>query len=203
MAINAVGDEFQMPDDQRYWAHDMPGEMNLVMLPDADHTCATGVPEIIESGSSFIQAVQQHVARPNYTWAINDTPGEITVKTNIKPKEVVVWFGESPKGVSSGKRDFRWAAINATVDGKCLARIFGACIRPVLWAPWGAKEVSPLTYTASMDPIPGRWRGFVIELHWENPMGGEDFVFSSPVSVIPNTRPFPAYCGEACRGSLM
>jgi hypothetical protein len=45
--------------------------------------------------------------------------------------------------------------------------------------------------------------GFVIEAQWDNPTGPDDFYFTSPVSVIPDTLPFADCTGMACRGQLV
>ncbi len=199
VAVNAVGDEFQMPDDQRYWAHDMPGEMNLLLVKNAEHSEATGVLEIVESISSFVSAVQANYARPNYTWHIDEATGNITLYTPVPPKSVSVWSADSALGVSEGRRDFRWAAINAT---PCIVKVFGACIRPILWSESEPVEVAPNTYMAHFEPPQDGWKEFLMEVHWENPTGPTDFVFTTPASAVPNTLPFPDCHGEACKGTL-
>jgi PhoPQ-activated pathogenicity-related protein len=199
VTVNAVGDEFQMPDDQRYWAHDMPGEMNLLLVQNAEHSEATGVLEIVESLSAFATAVQAGYPRPNYTWHIDEATGNITLYTPVTPKKVRVWSASSGEGVSAGRRDFRWAAINAT---PCLKKVFGACFRPILWVESDPLEVAPNTFMAAFDPPSVGWTGFLIEVTWHNPVGPKDFVFTSPASVVPNTLPFPPCTGATCRGTL-
>ena len=203
LALNAVGDEFQMPDDQRHWAHLMPGEMHLLMVKNAEHSMATGVFEILQSAGAMIQACQQNVPRPVYTWSIDNATGAITVVTDTKPTVVTVTWADSPQGVSAGRRDFRWAAINASF---CVVKVFGACVRPVIWETTSSEYITqpqPNTYVAQM-PLPpaGVWRGFILELQWENTGGPDDFYFTSPTSVIPNTAPFPDCHGRQCRGTL-
>ena len=198
LAINAVGDEFQMPDDQRYWAHDMPGEMNLLMVQNAEHSMATGVLEVVQATSAFILAIQNGYARPNYTWSIDEATGNITVSTPVTPTKVKVWSGLSALGISEGKRDFRWAAINAT---PCPVSVFGACLRPIIWDESEPAVIGTNTFMASFAPPEGRWLGFFIEVQWANPYG-KDFIFTSPVSVVPNTMAFPDCHGRQCRGGL-
>jgi hypothetical protein len=43
----------------------------------------------------------------------------------------------------------------------------------------------------------------MVEMQWANPSGGDNFYFTSGVSVIPNTYPFPDCVGEGCYGSLV
>jgi PhoPQ-activated pathogenicity-related protein len=200
-AINAVGDEFQMVDDQRYWAHNMSGEMNVLMLKNAEHDLFTGVRELQDAVAAFWQAVSQGYARPNYTWFIEKNTGEITVTTNIVPKMVSVSFSWSGEGVSRGKRDFRWAAINATPCWEKVSQS-GACLRPLLWFTTNATKINETAYSARLDYPSEGWLGFFIEVFWANPFG-PDFHFTSPTSVIPDTFPFPDCHGEACRGTLV
>lgn len=199
LAVNAGGDEFQMPDDHRYWAHDMPGEMNLLMVKNAEHSLATGIVEVLQGVGAFVQAVMADYQRPNYTWSIDDVTGAITVTTNVKPKIVTVASSFSAEGVSTGRRDFRWAALNTSF---CIVKLFGACLRPLLWNTTDAVMVNDFTYTASL-PVPTEgWVAFFIELQFDNPTGPDDFYFTSATSVLPNTMPFPDCHGAECRGTL-
>lgn len=203
LAINAVGDEFQMPDDQRHWAPYMPGEMNLLMVKNAEHSMATGVLELMQSAGAFLQACQQNYARPSYSWSIDETTGAITVTTPIAPSVITVAYAKSPTGVSAGRRDFRWAAINASW---CIVKVFGACVRPVIWKTTlkYVTQINATTWQAQMDaPTDGTWLGFMVEMQWPNPSGPDDFYFTTPVSVIPNTKPFAPCSGAECRGYLI
>ena len=107
LAINAGGDEFQMPDDHRYWAHEMPTEMNLLMVKNAEHSVATGLVEVLQSASAFVSALVANYPRPTYNWTIDDSTGMITMMTNVVPKAVTLAYSFSGEGVSEGRRDFR------------------------------------------------------------------------------------------------
>lgn len=195
--IAAVGDEFQMPDDTRYWSNEMPGEMNQLVLKNADHTLATAIGNVTTAMATFVQALRLNVTRPKYSWRICEQTGAITVKTQKHwlPHTVTVYYADSPSNVSAGRRDFRWAAVNAT---PCTPYL-GACLRTVPWLSADATQDGKI-FTATMPlPAAGLWRGFLLELRWNNTGGVSDFVFTSPVSVIPNTTPFPECTGAACQ----
>ena len=205
LAINAGGDEFQMPDDQRHWAHDMPGEMHLLLMKNAEHSCATGVIELAQSVSAFLAGLNNNYTRPTITWAIDEATGNITVSTDVVPSKVTVAYSDSGTDVSTGKRDFRWAALNVSF---CPVKVFGGCVRPLLWTTTSEiEQLSPTSFRASfpLNVNPQGWRTFVIEMQWPNPFDPvlDPFYFTSPASVVPPTYPFADCTGTGCRGELM
>lgn len=211
LVVNAVGDEFQMPDDWRSWmkapAYDA-GIRTQIMIKNAEHSLATGVPEVLTSVAAFAEGyLGNKKAIPMFSWNIS-ADGTITVETSEPPAHVDVSVADSPGGVSQGRRDFRWACINATPG--CKAVVFGGCMRPILWvtspdpSPYVTK-LSPTKYSALL-PLPdaGKWRAFMIELRFKNPYGDQtEYYFTSPISVIPDTAPFPPCKGDGCYGTLV
>jgi PhoPQ-activated pathogenicity-related protein len=203
LAVNAVGDEFQMPDDQRHWGHDTVGPMHFAMIKNADHTLATGIEEVLDSVSAFGAAVARDAVVPTVDWSIDNATGEITVVTSAPPTSVDIAVGDSAGGVSAGKRDFRWAAIGVKF---CPIKFWGACLRIDLWetTQTGLLQVNATTYKATMPTPATGWRGFFIEVRFPNPVPGRDeLIFTSPTSVIPLTEPFAPCSGHGCLGKLM
>jgi PhoPQ-activated pathogenicity-related protein len=205
LAINAGGDEFQMPDDQRHWAHDMPGEMHTLLLKNAEHSCATGVVELAQSVSAFLAGLNNNYPRPNMNWTIDEATGNITVTTDVAPTKVTIAYSDSGMDVSAGKRDFRWAALNVSF---CPIKVFGGCVRPLLWTTTSeVEQLGPLTYRASfpLNVNPNGWRAFILEMQWPNPFDPllDPFYFTSPASVVPPTYPFADCSGAGCKGELM
>jgi len=82
LAVNAGGDEFQMPDDHRHWGHDTVGEMNYLLVKNAEHSLVTGVVEVLQGVGAFAEAVVTGTPRPKYTWEYNESNGDITVHTD-------------------------------------------------------------------------------------------------------------------------
>ena len=210
LAVNAGGDEFQMPDDQRYWGKDMPSDMHFLLIKNAEHSMVTGLPELLPAAASFAKSVQHKWERPVITWDISLTTGAITFNSTQAPTKVDITFCDSGDGVSKGRRDFRWAALNVSF---CPVKVFGACIRLLPWETLSGAQATPYlvqnsatSYTATM-PMPdgaeaGKWRAFTMELTFKTPDASSDFLFTIPASVIPATTPFPMCSGEACGGAM-
>ena len=55
MIVNAVGDEFQQPDDTHFWWSDMPEPKHWLMLPNAEHSCATGIFEAVPAIGTWLK----------------------------------------------------------------------------------------------------------------------------------------------------
>jgi PhoPQ-activated pathogenicity-related protein len=204
LMVSAGGDEFQMPDDQRYWRSQMVGEMNFLVVKNAEHSEITGIFEILPAVGAFVESIVAHRPRPTMQWKIDDATGNITMVTDTVPKSVTIAVADSAGDVSTGKRDFRWAALNVSF---CPIKVFGGCVRPILWGtyPLAASTPDQLTYVAGV-PLPAApaYRAFMIEVKWANPSGGDDFEFTTGVSVVPNTFPFADCTTPAqCRGTLL
>jgi len=113
-----------------------------------------------------------------------------------------VTYADSGEGVSAGRRDFRWAALNTSF---CPVKVFGGCVRPLLWttsATKGLIRLNATSFRVHMDAPAQGWLAFTLELHWPNPSGSYSFYFTSPASVVPPTYPFPDCHGWACRGDM-
>jgi len=223
LVVNAVMDEFQQPDDTHYWWADMPEPKHFIMTPNAEHSEATGIFEIVPDISAWLQYHLRGDAMPNFESAINNSTGEITVTLNEHGmvKEANVWWGFScGDNAFDGKtrRDFRIA----TLDNPCSCGILadGNCVNlKSFWSksPLEAKNVrGKRTYTAKVDPPgDGRWVAFMVEVTYERPkkldiagvpiphdLAGR-LMFTSQVSVLPMSFPYPECSGDSCTAPMV
>ena len=88
----------------------------------------------------------------------------------------------------------------------------------MLWTSKKLSETSPgsQTYTAHMEPTNGKWTAFFVDLQYEKqeeesegrgslgwPYNNQHFEFTTTVSIIPNTYPYPECYGDSCFGKLV
>jgi PhoPQ-activated pathogenicity-related protein len=220
LVVNAVADEFQQPDDTHYWWDEMPEPKHFIMTPNAEHSEATGIFEIVPAISAWItQLLKDHKAIPQFTWDISEETGEITATLNEHGdvKEARVWYAYSCGNNPDGKkrRDFRIA--NSDSPCKCGIEAQGMCTNlKSFWTPKKLEEKKvngKRTYTAQIDaPEDGRWVAYFIDIVYaKNKIDAklpiidklpgfiprdlmERLQFTTEVSVWPNTFPYPG-CG--------
>jgi PhoPQ-activated pathogenicity-related protein len=87
LVVNAVLDEFQQPDDTRYWWNDMPGPKHFIMTPNAgnmsvvitsflrkavhaEHSEITGILEVCPDIIAYAQYLVHDETIPSFTWDI-------------------------------------------------------------------------------------------------------------------------------------
>jgi PhoPQ-activated pathogenicity-related protein len=60
LVCNSAGDEFFMPDNTRYWWHDMPMEYEMnkfITLPNAEHATVTGILELLPAVNTWVNEI--------------------------------------------------------------------------------------------------------------------------------------------------
>ena len=242
LIINAGLDEFQHPDDNRYWWNDMPEPKKVIMLPNTEHSCATGILEVVPAIGAWGTYLYDNKELPQWDWEISENTGEIVATLNNEGRvhEASMWWakscGANPDGTM--RRDFRIA----NMDSPCQCGIFnisyeGGCAN--LKSMWTREilEVEMVngkrTYRASR-PVDesGRWTAFFIDIKYEEE---KDLIFDSivkhfvqdhldrdhkgnkwlpvdkpgrlefttQVSIVPNTFPYPDCQGAGCDGMIV
>jgi len=179
MIVNAGMDEFQHPDDTHYWWNDMPEPKHFLILPNAEHSLATGILDAVPAISAFIQNVVLQETVPAFTWTISNTTGEIVATLADDDSEVhsaTVWYANSCgvntfDGAPVNRRDWRVGHLDAPCT--CGFALEGLCVN--LKAVWSNETITETivdgkrTYSAVMDaPADGTWIAYFIDFKFVN-----------------------------------
>lgn len=231
LVVNAVLDEFQQPDDTDYWWDKMPEPKHFIMTPNAEHSEATGIFEIVPAIGTWLTYLLREQTVPEFTWNISNETGAITAVLDDEGDvyEASVFYAYSCGNNIDGKkrRDFRILSLD--VPCECGIGYDGYCSN--LKSFWTREILEPTitadgkrSYTAHKEePGDGRWVAYFIDikykeygqtttLHdapaWEacthlpcDKPGRLEF--TSQVSIWPNTFPYEACTGEGCAGYLL
>lgn len=198
LVIDAGGDEFFLPDDEAWWWNDMTEPKHMLQVPNAEHSLATGLLEVIPAVVSFVGGVLANAPIPTMNWTINyDTDGSIVATVpagQVAPINVTLWCADSVPGVN--RRDFRLIGGYPKPD-----------LQDVFWAKFPMQPIAQNTWKAAVPLPPSGWRAQM--LHFKFPgvktFGGDQFPyeFSTQISIIPNTFPYPDCSGASCKGVLL
>jgi len=163
LVINAVGDEYFLPDNSRFYFPQLKGEKHLRYVPNANHSLAGT--DALDTIIAFYESILTGAPRPEFSWT-RARDGTITVRPKTRPTEVRLWQGTNPAA-----RDFRVETLGRVFTSTVLTpRANGTYVARVAKPPRG--------YTASF-----------VELTF--PSGGKHpFKFTTDVSITPDTLPF-------------
>jgi PhoPQ-activated pathogenicity-related protein len=194
-AINAVGDEFQLVDDQRHWLHDFAGDVKNIMIYDADHPLLPNLPLALNAIKGYVQSVATKTLRPSYTWSI-DNEGQIWLNTSVPPSHIELRWAMPP---NTGMRDFRNTIKDET---PCEVPFIGGCVRFIPWLSAPVVTLSPTSFKTNVTTQPpnGQYLGFYILFKFSQPNGMSDLIFSSPTNVVPFEQ-YPLPADQVCQGN--
>jgi len=230
LVVNAALDEFQQPDDTRYWWNDMPNPKHFIMTPNAEHSEATGILEIVPAISQWVQTHLRNEVVPTFTWSINNSTGEIVATLDehgVVHEAHVYWAyscGYNAWDNNKMRRDFRVAML----DDPCTCGIAadGNCAN--VQSMWSKKLLEPTvvrgkrTYSAYVEPpTDGRWVAFFIDIKYKRSALAPDndnhydekgffphdlagrLEFTTEVSILPMKFPYPDCSGDTCNAPLL
>lgn len=226
LVVDAVGDEFQQPDDTHYWWNDLPEPKHFLMIPNAEHSLATGILEAVPAISTWIRYQLDKTAVPQMSWEVDSDNGDITVTlardASRQPLHVRKYFGFTC--AKSPRRDFR--VLNLDDPCVCGVAADGNCLNTEVF--WKFEDLKPTriggrTYVAHMElPPEGQWAAFFIDVIYEededdskidfNPDFHPGFFpkgkfgqlrFTTEVSVVPRVFPYDDCSGTGCAGVLL
>lgn len=159
--VNSAGDQFFTPDSSKFYFDDLQGEKHLRYMANTDHGLSI---EAFVNLSSFYSAILSGTPRPDYTWSIG-ADGAIEATCVTAPESVVVWSAHNPAA-----RDFR------------LENIGKAWTSEALEGDGGRYRFAPSA------PAEG-YSAHFIEMRFPNPSFSSPFVFTTGVSIVPDTYP--------------
>lgn len=209
LVITATGDEFFMPDDNWYWWDDLKGEKHLLMVENAEHSMATGIPKLFQGASAFYQSLIFNYTRPHHDWTIDEN-GKLTLTTSTKPSKVSLHIAETVPS-KPNRRDFRMVKGNtptAPCEPPAVKINDHACFNPIVWV---TKEVEPVSTAGGVyryeyvtgAPASGNWLGYFFTMEHARP-NNVTITTTTQVSIVPRVFPFPPCgSGESCRGNLV
>jgi len=208
----------------------MPEPKHFLMTPNAEHSEATGIFEIVPAIGTWGAYLLKGHEIPAFTWDISETTGEIvaTLDDAGDVYEASMWYAESCGTNLDGKirRDFRIVSL----DNPCHCGIAydGYCAN--LKSMW-TKEVldgevvdGKRVYRASRDaPEDGRYTAFMIDIKYKETellqtsfssvaQAGNKILpvdkpgrleFTTQVSIWPNTFPYEDCVGADCAALLV
>lgn len=221
LIVNAVGDEFQQPDDTHYWWNDLPEPKHFMMIPNAEHSLATGIFEAVPVIGTFILHHLKGMPVPKMKWEISNTTGDIKLTLDPrdeKPLHVNLWQAQTC--TKTPRRDFRFL----TADDPCECGVGkdGNCLNLKVW--WKQTKLEPekkggFTYRSHVDPPVDKnvWTASFIDVTYRQnkeeltfgPHGGFPYTkpghleFTSEVSIWPQEFPFDDCYMETCYGTLV
>ena len=159
-----------MPDDEAFWWNEFPEPKYFQINPDAEHSLATAIEELVPTLSTYITLYLEKDAHrmPVIDWQIDNGTGNITVTFNGNTSQIVeamAWHGRS---CWNDRRDFR--LIN--LDNPCHCGVYsgGYCIN--LESVFVPEEIKPISMNGASavyqvapfkDPST-HWSGFMISI---------------------------------------
>jgi PhoPQ-activated pathogenicity-related protein len=188
LLLNASGDEFFLTDSAQFYIDDLVGETNISYMPNVGHGLGDDPFNITDTSSalyiltSWILGILQDVERPAINWAF---PNDNTIVVNLddpsgENPEVRLWSINNP--IYRDFRNFVTEALEINWTSQVLTR-----------QPNG-------TYVANVpDPATG-WTAYYIQVRFDSDaelaventgLPQPEFVFSTPVRVVPNEYPQP------------
>jgi PhoPQ-activated pathogenicity-related protein len=164
LIMNSAGDDFFLPDSSQFYYSKLSGEKHLRYVPNTRHNLAS--PDVPQSLTAFVDSIVNNRPRQDFSWKLNKSDGSLQVQSKEVPKEVKVWQVTNPKA-----RDFR-----LTTTG----------------AKWTSQTVTLTNgrYKTSVANPPSGYTAFFVEMTYDS--GGKyPHKFTTEVSVVPRTYPFP------------
>ena len=181
IACNTGMDEFMQIDDDHYWWDALPEPKNRLIMPNTEHSCATGIFEIVPAVVAMANQVIVGEAVPKLTWELDEgaagsTEATITVfageaYSGFEPRQVVMW--SAPSECEAKRRDWRIVTGGPEVEGDgcaCGLESSGECLN--LKSFWSHEtleedEARPGVYVATQQAPASGWTAFFVDVTYD------------------------------------
>jgi PhoPQ-activated pathogenicity-related protein len=160
--LNSAGDQYFPSDSWKFYFNGLPPEKYLCYFPNTDHGLNA---EAYTRLAGFYYSVLAGTPRPKFFWDRNDD-GTLLVGCQTKPTKVQLWKAVNPKA-----RDFRLESLGAKYESTTI---------PI-------SETG--NYMSDVEAPEKGWTAFFFELEFPNGDFPAPFVFTTGVSILPNTYP--------------
>lgn len=185
--IVSAGDEFFMPDSAQYYWDQLPGEKHLRVVPNAEHSMAGSVKNVITSAVQYGLTFLNASKRPTYSWNISEDGYTIDFTTD-SPSMVTgvhVWVTRPNK-----RRDFRLVRCTQGPE----------CANPALFEPHKLEVNTSGKYSHTIaTPPDSHWVAFMIAVDFDVGNATSPLRVSSDLSIAPrNVFPFPPCADDIC-----
>lgn len=160
--INAAGDEFFLPDSSRLYFSQLPGDKQLLYLPNSGHYVDPNLYK--ETVLAYLQFILAKQPLPAVDWKLDNQT--LSLKSSAKPLYVILWKAHNPLA-----RDFRMTTIGKN---------------------WQSTELEPMangTYHVDLKQSEKGWTAYYLEAGYLSPQG-LIFKTGTDVFVLPDTLPF-------------
>jgi len=161
--VIATGDEFFMPDAAQYYWPQLPGPKYLYAVPNAEHSLAGHITDVLGSAANFYLAAYYGMTDllPGYSWEISADGLTIAISTNQTQYLV---GARAYHSYNNTQRD--WRLLTCSTGP--------ACANPALFGHTDLQPISTGMYEFTIPAPPaGMYSAFMIELEY-------DFPFAAP-----------------------
>lgn len=160
--LNAAGDQFFPADSWRFYFDGLKDEKYLCYFPNCDHGLNA---DAYFRLASFFHALLAETPRPKFSWD-KAADGALTVRCETKPTKVTLW-----KAVNPDARDFRLETLGPKYES----------------TPLPLNESG--LYVSDVKTAEKGWTAFFLEMQFPNGDFPLPFVFTTGVSIVPDTYP--------------
>ncbi len=160
--LNGAGDQYFPSDSWRFYFDGLKEEKYLCYFPNCDHSLNA---DAYFRLASFYHALLADTPRPKFNWNRAED-GTLTVRCQTKPTKVTFWKAVNPNG-----RDFRLESLGKKYESTAV--------------PLSDDGV----YVSDVKTAEKGWTAFLFEMEFPNGDFPLPFVFTTGVSIVPDTYP--------------